>query len=233
MSARKRTRICEEVVDSRPIQLNRDFIEEPAGGRELRSLAGKKKHSRAEDVGGVIAPKRATLEPLDLLPRVLYQCVFFLNNEKSRYVSSGLYPARNYQIFLEFGSPRITAITLSEQHVKTLADHLPKLCEAMCRGECYTCKDDVFRLQCTGNNSVARMYQDLRFVTFKIDDFRYLMNILHIVQVQQNKYILLRNDVIAYAIAALGSTESFEPSPIAINVIPYDQLFDELKTPLL
>jgi hypothetical protein len=33
--------------------------------------------------------------------------------------------------------------------VKTLVEHLPKLCEAMCHGECYKCKDDVFRLQST------------------------------------------------------------------------------------
>jgi hypothetical protein len=37
----------------------------------------------------------------------------------------------------------------------------------------------------------------------------------------------------AYVVAALGSTKFVEPSPIGINTIPYDELFDELKTPLI
>jgi hypothetical protein len=58
---------------------------------------------------------------------------------------------------VEFGGSRIQHITLTE-HVKTLAEHLPKLCDAMCLGKSYTCKDGVFILQCSGTDSVARMY---------------------------------------------------------------------------
>jgi hypothetical protein len=78
------------------------------------------------------------------------------------------------------------------------------------------------------------MYQNKRFVTFKRDDLRYLMNMLHLVQVHQTKYILARDDVRTYAIAALGSAEFVEPNPAAIStcLIPYDQMFDEIKMPL-
>jgi hypothetical protein len=73
----------------------------------------------------------------------------------------------------------------------------------------------------------------MRFVIFKLANLRYLTNMLHFVQVQQTKYILARNDVMAYAVAALGSIEFVEPSPMATSLIPYDQLFDEIKTLLI
>jgi hypothetical protein len=111
---------------------------------------------------------------------------------KSRYVSVGVYPTHCYQVFVEFGGPPTTPINLTEQHMKTLGEHLPKLCEAMCRGESYTCRDGVFRLQCSGTCSVARMYQDKRFIVLKLDELRYLMNMQHLVLVQQTKYILAR-----------------------------------------
>ena len=67
--------------------------------------------------------------------RVLLRRNFFLNEENTRYVSVGFYRADNYQVLAEFGGPRISSITLTEQHVKTLMEHLPPLCEAMHRCE--------------------------------------------------------------------------------------------------
>ena len=78
---------------------------------------------------------------------VLLRRVFYLNVKMSRYVSIGLYPADNYQVLAEFGGLRIAPIILTEQHVKTLVDHLRALCEAIHCGEYYTCKDGPFRLQ--------------------------------------------------------------------------------------
>jgi hypothetical protein len=74
------------------------------------------------------------------------------------------------------------------------------------------------------------MYQDKRFVTFKLDDLRYLMNMLHLLQGQQTRYILARDDDMAYAIAALDSREFVEPQSAVCGLILYDQLFDEIKT---
>ena len=100
----------------------------------------------------------------------------------------------------------------------------------MCRGEHYTFKEDLFRLQSAGTYRAARMYLDKQFVSFKFADLLCIMNMLHFLQYQQTKYILLQNDVMAYAFAALGSIEFVEPPPTATNLILYDQLFDELKT---
>jgi hypothetical protein len=72
----------------------------------------------------------------------------------------------------------------------------------MYQGKRHIYKDDVFKLQCSGTDSVARMYQNKRFVTFKRDNLRYLMNMLYLVQDQQSRYILARDDVVAYALLA-------------------------------
>jgi hypothetical protein len=77
------------------------------------------------------------------------------------------------------------------------------------------------------------MYQDKRFVTFKRGDLRYLMNMLHLVQVQQNRYIIARDDVVAYALDALTSSKFVEPQSAVCGLILYAQLFDELKTLLI
>jgi hypothetical protein len=103
----------------------------------------------------------------------------------------------------------------------------------MCRGERYKYKDEVFRLQYSGTGSVATMYQNKRFVTFKLNELRCLMNMLHLVKVQQDKYILARDDVMAYTVAARGSTVFVEPQPTVCGLIPYYQLFNEVKTLLI
>jgi hypothetical protein len=77
-------------------------------------------------------------------------------------------------------------------------------------GKRYKCKDDVLKQQCTGTANVARMYQNKRFVTFKRDELRYLINLLHLVQDQQSRYILARGNV-AYTRLAQGSSEFVEP----------------------
>jgi len=37
----------------------------------------------------------------------------------------GFYTARNYQLLVEIGSPKLTPFVLTDQHVKTLSEHLP------------------------------------------------------------------------------------------------------------
>ena len=56
--------------------------------------------------------------------RVLLRRVFFLDPDKTRYISVGYYPSRNYQPLVEIGTPKQHPI-LTDRHVSTLADHLP------------------------------------------------------------------------------------------------------------
>jgi hypothetical protein len=73
------------------------------------------------------------------------------------------------------------------KHVRTLEEHIRKLCETMCQSDHYVCKDGLFRLQTTGNYGITRMYIGNQSVGFKLDELRYLMNMLHLVGDQQTK----------------------------------------------
>jgi hypothetical protein len=238
-----------------PFRQTQDFIEEdPPGWQGSDSCLQKnvatpptlnqpRTPSKSQPTASIPRPARkrrrtttgrTTLNPLVLPQRVLLRHVFFLNAEKSRYVSVGFYPARFSRVLTEFGGPRISPIILMEQILTTLMEHLPKLCEAMCRGERYACKDSVFWLVYSGGTTrVVRMYQDTRYIIFKFADLRYLIKMVNFVQVLQAKCILVRDDFRPYPASALGSTEFIEPNPLAIStcVIPYDHLFDELKMP--
>jgi hypothetical protein len=50
--------------------------------------------------------------------KVLLRRVCFINDENSKYVSVGFYPAKNYQPLVEFGDAKILPITLTDQRVK-------------------------------------------------------------------------------------------------------------------
>lgn len=84
--------------------------------------------------------------------RVLLRSFYFVDEDRTQYVSVGFYPTRNYRPQVEFGAvKRNKTIFLvpADQHVKTLADILPWTFEAMCCNEPYEQKDGVFRLTAT------------------------------------------------------------------------------------
>ena len=84
--------------------------------------------------------------------RVLLGRLFFINGEKTKYVSVGLYPARDYQPLVEFGVIRrcgSKSLILTDEQVYTLAECLPKIHESMCKGEeapVIKCESGSFRL---------------------------------------------------------------------------------------
>jgi len=60
---------------------------------------------------------------------VVLRRLFFINSDRTQYVSVGFYPARDYQPLLEFGAIRrggSKSIVLKDEHIDTLADCLPK-----------------------------------------------------------------------------------------------------------
>ena len=50
--------------------------------------------------------------------KFLLRRVFFLDPQKTKYISVGFYPAGQYQPMVEIGSPKSTSIVLTDQHVK-------------------------------------------------------------------------------------------------------------------
>ena len=61
--------------------------------------------------------------------RVLLRRVFFVDEDRTKYVSVGFYPTRDYQPQVEFGAVKrykTTVLVLGDQYVATLAAILPR-----------------------------------------------------------------------------------------------------------
>lgn len=169
--------------------------------------------------------------------KVLLRRLFFIDVDRTRYMSVGYYPARDYQPLVEFGASKkngSTVLIIDDRQVAKLAECLPRICESMCANEQCGCSEGSFRLTTTATGGVARMYVDKQFISFRLADLQYMARIFHVVRNQLNVYTLSLPDVLAYATVALTSPTYIEPSlPTASKHIVYPQLFDELKTMLL
>jgi len=115
--------------------------------------------------------------------RALLRSVFFLDENRTRYVSVAFYPSMSYMPMVEFGGSKIGPIRLSAQQVMALVEHLPRLCDARCTNAHYTSgTHDRFGISTTTHRT-ARMHlsQGTR-ITFKLPDLRYLNTIMPIVR---------------------------------------------------
>jgi hypothetical protein len=159
---------------------------------------------------------------------VLLRRIFFGTN-KIGYVSVGFYPARNYNVLVEFGGPKLTRNTLADQYVRTLAEHLPALCEKMCNDEEYRCENCDFRLSTTRGYRTTRLKLDDNYIVCRLQDIQYLLRIFYMVHMQQMRYLEAMPDVMNYATNVLSAIDYGEPNVNANEYIVYPQLFDELK----
>ena len=107
-------------------------------------------------------PNNLAFDPKSVLLRRL----FFINEDRTKYVSVGFYPARDYLPLVEFGvlwragGPKIPI--LSDEQVDELAETLTTLREDMCSGGAGGCKCEcgAFRLDVTRSGRTARLYVD-------------------------------------------------------------------------
>jgi hypothetical protein len=102
--------------------------------------------------------------------RVLLRRVFFLNDEKSRYVSVGFYPAQNYQPLVEFCGTRILPLVLPADFVNHVSERLRSLVEAMCRNEpfVWSSEDRDFKMHSTKAYRTARFTHDKHWISLKL-----------------------------------------------------------------
>ena len=109
--------------------------------------------------------------------RVLLRRIFFLNNDKSKYVLVGFYPAQNYQPLVEFGGAKLLPMLLTSDYVAAMAERLPGLVEAMCQNEQHQYRpgDKDFTMNTTGSYRVARVTLDKRYLSFKLHELRNLL----------------------------------------------------------
>ena len=103
----------------------------------------------------------------------------------------------------------------------TLAECLPRIYAAMCDDEQFACSDVIFRLNRTGSYRTAILYIEKQYITLKLQDLRYLINMLYIVHNQLNSYMAALPDLVIYVIPTLTSDTYVEPTSTARRLILY------------
>jgi hypothetical protein len=147
------------------------------------------------------------------------------------------YPAQCYAALVEFGDAKAAPVRLTGQQFTVLAEHLLRLCDALCANEHYTSGiHDPFWIMTGGSYRTIRIYLGLgkhnRHLVFKLSDLRYLNNIMYILmnQLMRYEYNNAQSDVMSYAISPLTFIDYIEPLPTYNKNILYPQLYEELKT---
>ena len=177
----------------------------------------RRAHTYAQATDGSSVPKCADALDLDTTGsyteatsllfdpnRVLLRRVFFLDPDKTRYISVGYYPSRNYQPLVEIGIPKQNPILLSDHHVSTLAGHLTAQVDALWKDEFYTVRDGDFAMHSATHYKTAILTlgvkKNRKSVFLKLQELRYLTYIFPIVQNQLTKYTEAMADVMNYVL---------------------------------
>jgi hypothetical protein len=158
--------------------------------------------------------------------RVLLRRIFFIDGVKTKYVSVGFYPTRDYQPLLEFGTIRrggSKTIILTSEHVDRLAERLHEASDPCESGSVSGGNFRLTRNRC----GAAKLYLNTQYRSLTSQDLRNLARMFHIVQKQLRDYIIAMPDVLSY-VTTLTSTSYTEPAPNASQHINYPHVYEEL-----
>jgi len=167
---------------------------------------------------------------------VLLRRIFFINEDKTKYMSVGFYPARDYQPPVEFGAFRkggSKSLILTDEEVAALADCLPAISDSICVGGdrvIIKCESGNFRLHTPKRHGSARLFVGTEYISLTQPDMVYLVRVFHILQQQLRDFIIALPDVLSYVISSLASASYVEPPPNASTNIDYPHLYEELVT---
>jgi len=106
--------------------------------------------------------------------RAMLRRVFFVAEDKSKYMSVGYYPARGYLPLAEFGGAKKLHLLLNVQQLQTMADNIVALCNDLSTNEHYKKTDGDFKMNTTGSYRVARFYLGKQYMTFTYEELRNL-----------------------------------------------------------
>jgi len=120
------------------------------------------------------------ISPAFDLNRALLRRVFFLDENKTQYVSVAFCPSMGYMPMVEFEGSKIGPIRLTKQQVTALAEHLPPLYDSSCANRHTSSIHDGFWI-ITTTYRAAWMYLGQRtHIAYKLSDLRYLSPIMPI-----------------------------------------------------
>jgi len=141
--------------------------------------------------------------------------VFFIAEDKSKYVSVGYYSARGYQPLADFGGTKKLPL-LNAQQLQTMADNIAALCNALSTNEHFA-KDGDFKINTTGSYMVDRVYLGKQYLSFTYE-LHNLAYIMYMIQNQMTFYIAAVTDVMTYIDTAHSSDTYMEPPPTLTNL---------------
>jgi hypothetical protein len=85
----------------------------------------------------------------------VHRRIYFLNKDRSRFISIGYYPDRKYEPYVEIGGVKC-GVTLSAYYFTSLVNHLPKLAEKLSKNQAYRCDEKTFHFVYWTENVVSR-----------------------------------------------------------------------------
>jgi len=161
--------------------------------------------------------------------------MFFINEDKTKYMSVGLYRARDYQPLVEFGAIRrggSKSLILTDEQFASLADFLPAIRDSMCVGEhrVTKCESGKFRLHTRKTHGSAKLFVGTEYISLTQPDMENLVRVFHILQLQLRNYIIALPDVLSYVTPSLASTSYIELQHNASRNKDYPHLYEELVT---
>jgi hypothetical protein len=166
--------------------------------------------------------------------RELLLRLFYINEDRTKYVSVGFYPPRVCLSLVEFwvvwrgGVPK--TLILNDEQVDAMAEGIPMLRDAMSSGEpsvaCRRCESGAFRLDVTCSRSTALVYVDLQYFSLTIQHIDYLSRMFSVVQQQFRDYIVALQDVLPYVTATLTSVTYVDPAPDASKYINFPHMYE-------
>jgi hypothetical protein len=161
--------------------------------------------------------------------RAMLRRVFFIAEDKSKFLSVGHYPARGYQPLAEFGGAKKLPLLLDAQQLQRMAENIAALFNALSRNEHFSKKDGDFKMNTTGSYRIARVYLGKPYLSFTYEELRNLAYIMYMIQNQITFYTAAMTDVIVYIDTAHDSVTFVEPPSTANESINYYQLFEEIN----
>jgi hypothetical protein len=157
--------------------------------------------------------------------------VFFIAEDKTKFVSVAYIPARGYQPLAEFGGAKNLPLLLDAQ-LQTLAENIATLGNALSANEHFSKKDGDFKMNTTGSYRIATVYLGKQYLSFTYEELRNLAYIMYMIQNQLTFYTAAMTDVIAYIDIAHYSVAFVEPLSTANKSVNYYQVFEEIKSVL-
>jgi hypothetical protein len=84
--------------------------------------------------------------------------VFFIAEDKSKFLTVGYHPARGSHPLAEFGGAKKLPLLLDAQQMQTMSENIATLCKVLSKFEHFSKKDGDFKMNTTGKYRIARVY---------------------------------------------------------------------------